>query len=200
MTEKPCVVLLDDDKVLALYPEYQKVCGPYTSKQDGRQRITLVGRDDTNRAIRRTVSFPKALLETSIGRRLSDGETADHIDENFENNQLTNLQVLTRAQNAIKSHFYGASTAQHLIDYSKSDEGRVKSSERMSGDNNVNSKLNNDEVPILRYKYVTGELTKKEICNYYDITRKAVENMLSGRSYTNCEGPVNMAPIGQRIF
>lgn len=91
-------------KLLKLYPLFDKVTGPYLRK-DGRKHITLnnssLSKGDPNKT--RTLSWPKALIEVREGRLLFDNETADHIDENFTNDELANLQILTRANNALKS-------------------------------------------------------------------------------------------------
>jgi len=73
-----------------------KVYGPYTRK-DGRQHVILY--DGT---IKKTVSYGKYLLEQYLGRNLLPDETCDHIDGDFTNNDLSNLQVLTRRDNILK--------------------------------------------------------------------------------------------------
>ncbi len=72
-----------------------KVYGPYTRK-DGRQHVCLVGRGNE----RKTVSYPKFLVETRFDRYLDENETVDHIDGNFLNNAPENLQVLQRSVHA----------------------------------------------------------------------------------------------------
>jgi len=74
-----------------------KIYGPYTRK-DGRQHIVLVS--DGKKT---TMSYPKYLLEQKIGRKLLNHETCDHIDGDFTNNSLDNLQVLSRGDNAAKA-------------------------------------------------------------------------------------------------
>jgi hypothetical protein len=76
-----------------------KVYGPYTRK-DGRKHIILY---DFEKGIRRTVSYPKYLLEQKLGRELEENETCDHKDEDFTNDDLDNLQPLLRVDNARKS-------------------------------------------------------------------------------------------------
>ena len=92
------------NKLLSLYPEFNRVTGPYLRK-DGRKHIcfnnTSLSNGDKNK--KRTLSWPKALIEVREGRRLLDDETADHKDENFTNDSLENLQTLTRIDNIIKS-------------------------------------------------------------------------------------------------
>lgn len=75
-----------------------KIYGPYTRK-DGRQHIVLY---DFEKGLRKTMSYPKYLLEQKLGRELLPNETCDHIDNDFTNNSLDNLQVLTREENARK--------------------------------------------------------------------------------------------------
>ena len=73
-----------------------KVHGPYKRK-DGRQIVIVV----ENNGKRRTVSYPKWLMELQLGRRLDpDLETVDHIDSNFDNNNLDNLRVVPRDQHS----------------------------------------------------------------------------------------------------
>jgi hypothetical protein len=74
-----------------------KVYGPYTRK-DGRQHIILY-----EHGKRKTVSYPKYLLEQHLGRTLLEHETCDHIDGDYTNNSLENLQILSRKDNAAKA-------------------------------------------------------------------------------------------------
>jgi len=72
--------------------EPKKVYGPY-DKRDGRQVIILQYADKS----RRTVSYPKYLMEVRLGRELDpDEETVDHIDRDFTNNEWWNLRVIER--------------------------------------------------------------------------------------------------------
>lgn len=75
----------------------KKVHGPY-KRRDGRQIVIVVEDDDVNGCVtRRTISYPKWLLELQLGRRLDpDLETVDHIDSNFDNNNLDNLRIINR--------------------------------------------------------------------------------------------------------
>lgn len=75
-----------------------KVYGPYFRK-DGRQHIVIVHDDGR----KQTKSYPKYLLEQKLGRELVDDETCDHIDGDFQNNALDNLQVLSLVDNVKKS-------------------------------------------------------------------------------------------------
>jgi hypothetical protein len=129
---------LDIEKVKALYGEC-KLYGPYTSKKDGRKRCVLTFDRCSKKT---TLSYPKLLLETNLGRRLGEDETVDHIDADHSNNVIGNLQILTRIENAKKSHVDGTSNTNAFVAYSRSEEGRRRSSERMKA-HNANPKVRN---------------------------------------------------------
>ena len=76
-----------------LYENY-KLYGPYTGK-DNRQRCVLVNK--SNKKDKKTISYPKYIVETSINRYLTEEETIHHIDGNPLNNDLNNLAVITRS-------------------------------------------------------------------------------------------------------
>jgi hypothetical protein len=70
----------------------RKVYGPYLRK-DGRKHVILI-----QGKTRRTVSYPRFLVEEFLGRVLSPEETVDHIDRDFTNNDLDNLRVVPRSK------------------------------------------------------------------------------------------------------
>ena len=74
-----------------------KVYGPYTRK-DGRKHVIIID-DDNNQT---TVSYPKYLMQEHLGRQLTKEETVDHIDGDFTNDSIDNLQILSRKDNARK--------------------------------------------------------------------------------------------------
>jgi hypothetical protein len=75
------------------YGDDYKIYGPYLSKSTGRQLVIVVDKN----GVRRTVSYPKWLLELQLGRKLNpDTETVDHIDSDFNNNNFDNLQIVDR--------------------------------------------------------------------------------------------------------
>lgn len=78
------------------YADNFVVHGPYKRK-DGRQIVILID----NNGKRRTVSYPKWLMELQVGRKLDPNlETIDHIDSNFENNDMNNLRIVPRDQHS----------------------------------------------------------------------------------------------------
>lgn len=76
-----------------------KVYGPYY-REDGRRHVILY---DFEAGIRRTKSYPRYLMEQHLGRELEEWETVDHIDEDFTNDDISNLQILSRTENVLKS-------------------------------------------------------------------------------------------------
>jgi hypothetical protein len=72
-----------------------KIYGPYSTK-DQRLRIVVKFPD----GIKRTVSYPKYLMEKHLDRYLALNETVDHIDCDFLNNELSNLRVLIRSDHS----------------------------------------------------------------------------------------------------
>jgi len=74
----------------------EKTFGPYT-RPDNR-KIVIVVYETGNR---RTVSYPKWLMEQHLGRQLDKNtETVDHIDRNHSNDQLSNLRIVERKQHS----------------------------------------------------------------------------------------------------
>jgi hypothetical protein len=86
--------------ILKLYPEFDIINGPYFDRTQGRNYINL-RKSGTILQVRLNIS--KALMEIKLNRKLSTDETVDHIDEDKSNDAITNLQVLTRANNTSKS-------------------------------------------------------------------------------------------------
>jgi hypothetical protein len=75
------------------YENVKKVYGPYVGK-DNRSRVVLSFVDGS----KRTVSYPKFLMENYLGRKLTNNETVDHIDCDVTNNNIDNLRVIDRSR------------------------------------------------------------------------------------------------------
>lgn len=72
----------------------KKVHGPY-NRYDGRKHVVIVFEDLS----KRTVSYPKYLMEQHLGRILDpDLETIDHIDRDYTNDNLDNLRIVERSK------------------------------------------------------------------------------------------------------
>lgn len=87
--------------LLALYPDYHSVLGPYVMLQnDGRWLVVLYG--GPPKTVKRSLSWPKAVMEVRLGRHLTTNELVDHIDDDPTNNDPDNFQILTVAENTKK--------------------------------------------------------------------------------------------------
>lgn len=90
-------ILLQKISSYNLYAFAEKVFGPYKRKHDGRQIVIIIKNDGS----RRTVSYPKYLLEQHLGRELDPDEgTVDHKDYNIDNNNLSNLEIIPRKEHS----------------------------------------------------------------------------------------------------
>lgn len=92
---------MDKEKLLGLYPGYTSVLGPYY-RPDGRQHVVLNNSNAPKgtKGKTKTISYPKALKEIELKARLKDGETIDHHDRDFTNDDPSNLIVKPLAVHA----------------------------------------------------------------------------------------------------
>lgn len=75
------------------YASNYTVHGPYFNGPKKRQIVIVIDR----KGKRRTVSYPKWLMECHQGKPLEKGMTVDHLDFNFNNNDINNLRVVDRS-------------------------------------------------------------------------------------------------------
>jgi len=75
----------------------KKVYGPYTRK-DGRKHVIHY-----DGKTRKTQSYPRFLMERHLGRPLLPEEHVDHINGDYTDDRLENLQLLSQAENNRKS-------------------------------------------------------------------------------------------------
>lgn len=76
-----------------------KVYGPYPNKT-GRKHVIILFDDGS----RKTTSYAKYLMEQLLGRELDPiKEQVDHINDDFTDDNIENLQILPRLENIKKS-------------------------------------------------------------------------------------------------
>lgn len=97
----------------------------------------------------------------------------DHRDGNKLNNHYSNLEAITESENNKRAHRLG------LKPLTESQ----RESRRYKGIENPLSKLSIKQIKELRKLWNNKEITKKEAIVKYEITRKTVENIISGRSH-----------------
>lgn len=90
---------------------------------------------------RRSVQYARLLIECKLRRALTVHETVDHIDFNTMNNNLDNLQVLSRKDNAKKG-----GSIESKINSSKLTSIRMQGNKLGLGSRNGMSKLTDEEV------------------------------------------------------
>lgn len=88
---------LDREKLLELYPDYTSVLGPYTRK-DNRQHVVLNNSNASKgtKGKTKTISYPKALVESNRGTKLLNNETIDHDNRIVSCNENDNLIIRDR--------------------------------------------------------------------------------------------------------
>jgi len=74
------------------------VHGPYERK-DGRSHVVIIFPDGK----RKTVSYPRYLVEIELGYYTKKTDDIHHIDGNYKNNALSNLRVWNKSDH-VKSH------------------------------------------------------------------------------------------------
>ena len=79
--------------------ESYTIYGPYPDRGQGRMIMTLVNKKT---GYRTSTSYARYLMALELGRRLKVNEEVDHIDNDPLNNDLTNLQILSQAENLAK--------------------------------------------------------------------------------------------------
>ena len=79
-----------------------RIYGPYISKSLGRKVIVMIRRV-RGLEKRYTTTYARFKMAVHLGRRLRKTEEVDHIDNNRRNDRLSNLQVITSAQNRAKA-------------------------------------------------------------------------------------------------
>lgn len=73
--------------------EVKQVYGPYL-RDDGRKHVIVIYTDNSGR----TVSYPKYLIKQQLNRIIEEPETVHHKDEDFTNDNLSNLEILPRGK------------------------------------------------------------------------------------------------------
>lgn len=82
--------------------DIKKVYGPYENKgQNGRKYVVIHYVDGTTKS----TQYARHLMEQHLGRELLKSEQVDHINDDFTDDRLSNLQVLTPKENRDKEAF-----------------------------------------------------------------------------------------------
>lgn len=83
--------------IIDLLPPYDKDFNrAYLVNSQGRNSVCLY---NTESKLRHTISYARYLMSTHLNRFLTDDEHVDHIDNDKSNDVISNLQILTLAEN-----------------------------------------------------------------------------------------------------
>lgn len=78
------------------YGDDFRIFGPYYNGRYNRQIVIVVDKNGK----RRTISYPKWIMELQLGRKLGPDDTIDHLDGDHENNDINNLKVVPRSEHS----------------------------------------------------------------------------------------------------
>lgn len=90
--------------VIAEYPYNNFYIYIVFHKKEGRRFAVLYPADKSSGLKRTTISYARYLMSVKEGRVLEEYEEVDHIDNDKTNDEISNLQILTRSENVRKEN------------------------------------------------------------------------------------------------
>jgi hypothetical protein len=75
------------------------IYGPIFNSSSGRNVVVLI---DKVSKLKTSLSYARYLKSVQLGRKLGKDECVDHVDENKRNDDVNNLQILSRSDNNAK--------------------------------------------------------------------------------------------------
>jgi hypothetical protein len=169
------------EKLTKVYKLPVKTTKPYWCN-DGRRRIDIYTPEGS-----KTCLLARVKLEIKLKRRLADDEEVDHRDNDKTNDKYSNLQVLSKRDNVLKS-LGNRLDSQH--EFMRSEEGRVELSELVKGELNPMACFSDFNVEQYRIAFSKGDETVKSLVFKTGNSSRAVRNMLTGISYSHVPGPL----------
>jgi hypothetical protein len=166
-----------------IYPEYTKVHGPYNSGKDKRARVIL---RNSEAGLKTCKLLARIIIECNISRQLTSQETVDHIDGNPLNDSLDNLQILSLSENARKS----ALGNKHSLGIKQTE------AHKRSGSKNGKAKLSDLDILEIRKDFRINPVIDFFV-NKYNLSRRTIENIITGRSYQKSGGNIYVLTPGR---
>lgn len=186
-------------KLSKVYKANVRLLGPYITKKDGRRLVDVRIDEDPTSPLVKTVQLARVRLEISLGRPLRHGETVDHIDNDCTNDDYSNVQLLSLAENSAKQT---TETRRKSAESCRRHEVRQKNSISKLGDRNHQAKVTHPQVKEMRVQYSVRRINLEEIqrrCGF--LTLKSVKDMLRGYTYPTAGGPLTeelfSGPVGR---
>lgn len=124
----------------------------------------------------RLIDEHRLVMEKHLGRKLSSNEVVHHIDGDKTNNDIDNLQVMTRQEHA-------------LLHEARGDLHRPPDNGRRfeKGNRPPNRKLS-DESALDIFDMIKSGVPNKEIMLQYGIKRSVLSDIMRGKSYSAVTG------------
>ena len=122
--------------------------------------------------------YHRWLMEQELGRKLDFNEIVHHVDENKLNNDIENLQVISRSEHA-RMHQSGRSVSTDTRSkLSNSNKGKPKLTMR---------KLTYEQAEYIRANYVPGdtEFGARALSRRFGISHNHILEIIKGERYVN---------------
>ncbi len=160
-----------------LYPEMESIGTPAYMCNGTRLHFSM----KLINGKRKSVQYARLLLECSIGRRLIGNETVDHIDGNVANNEIYNLQVLSKSDNCRKG-----SNDINRRKVAEINSIRMKGNKIAIGNDNGMAKLSDiqlSEIRIFQRDHYRGQ--DKILADQYGVSRELISKIRRGKVRIN---------------
>lgn len=161
--------------LMNLYPEMEYIGTPAYMCNGTRLHFSVKLRNGR----RKSIQYARLLLECKIGRRLVGNETVDHIDGDVTNNDVDNLQILTRSQNASKGPSLENKLKKSLL---LSNKMKNKKQPWNDGELNGCAKLTNEQINDIKNEQLNHYRGQDRIiADRYGVSRELISHIRHGR-------------------
>jgi hypothetical protein len=153
-----------------------RVYGPYKHSQDTKRLIVILVKSDK----RISITFARFIYETHYGKRFPKHYDVDHIDGDQSNDDISNLQLLTRSENAAKGPTI---EARKRVNVATSKRLKLHPIDNL-GSKNGNSKLSEKEVLKIKkaltphYRGLYQKLSKE-----FNVTPRIIRAIKNGEKW-----------------
>ena len=111
----------------------------------------------------------RLVMEEFIRRQLLSSEVVHHKDENPKNNDIANLEIMSRSEHA-RMHRLGKTTPQDV---------KIKISNALTGTKSPFRKLTDQQIEEIK----NSDLTQRQLAAKYGVTKTTIQTILAGQIY-----------------
>lgn len=121
--------------------------------------------------------YHRWFMEQTLGRKLSSDEVVHHVNENKLDNDIGNLQIMTRSEHA-KLHSKPPYFPEGIYDNLR---------EKFTGRPALNRKLTEDDVKFIKEHYVprSAEYGSRALGRKYGVPHQTILRIINGEYYVN---------------